>query len=133
MSYPSLYQINTRVWLGERSRRLGRRATLQDIPDQLLDEIVARGFDYVWFLGVWQTGPAGRAVSLAHLEWLEEYRRTLPDFSDADVSGSPFAIQRYALHSDFGGPEDLAALRDRIHARKLKLILDFVPNHTAMD
>ena len=133
MAYPYLYQINTRVWLGERSRQLGRRATLQDIPDQLLDEIVARGFDYVWFLGVWQTGPAGRAVSLAHPEWLEEYRRTLPDFSDADVSGSPFAIQRYALHSDFGGPEDIAALRDRIHARKLKLILDFVPNHTAMD
>ena len=31
--YPSLYQINTRVWLTELSRTLGRAATLDDIPD----------------------------------------------------------------------------------------------------
>ena len=31
--YPALYQINTRVWLTELSRALGRRATLDDIPD----------------------------------------------------------------------------------------------------
>ena len=31
--YPSLYQINTRVWLTELSRKLGRPATLDDIPD----------------------------------------------------------------------------------------------------
>ena len=35
--YPSLYQINTRVWLTELSRILGRRATLDDIPDTELD------------------------------------------------------------------------------------------------
>ena len=26
--YPSLYQINTRVWLAELSKQLGRKATL---------------------------------------------------------------------------------------------------------
>jgi hypothetical protein len=31
--YPSLYQINTRVWLTDLSRRLGRSATLDDIPE----------------------------------------------------------------------------------------------------
>ena len=31
LSYPSLYQINTRVWLTELSRALGKRATLDDI------------------------------------------------------------------------------------------------------
>src|SRR5947207_2766022 len=30
--YPSLYQINTRVWLTHLSRPLGRPATLDDIP-----------------------------------------------------------------------------------------------------
>ena len=30
--YPSLYQINTRVWLTELSRTLGRAATLDDEP-----------------------------------------------------------------------------------------------------
>jgi len=31
--YPPLYQINTRVLLMELSRSVGRRATLDDIPD----------------------------------------------------------------------------------------------------
>ncbi len=35
--YPSLYQINTRVWLTELSRSLGRPATLDDVPDAELD------------------------------------------------------------------------------------------------
>ena len=68
--YPSLYQINTRVWLREQANTLGRPATLADIPDAFLDQVAARGFDYVWFLGLWQTGQAGRQVSLSHPEWL---------------------------------------------------------------
>ena len=31
--YPTLYQINTRVWLTQLSQALGRPATLDDIPD----------------------------------------------------------------------------------------------------
>jgi len=33
--YPSLYQINTRVWLTEVSRTRGRRATLDFVPNQM--------------------------------------------------------------------------------------------------
>ena len=44
-SYPTLYQINTRVWLTELSRQLGRHATLDDIPDAELDRIAKMGFD----------------------------------------------------------------------------------------
>ena len=61
LRYPSLYQINTRVWLTELSRALGKRATLDDIPDAELDRLAALGFDWVWFLSVWQTGPAAQA------------------------------------------------------------------------
>ena len=61
--YPSLYQINTRVWLTELSRTLGRPATLDDIPDAELDRLAEMGFDWVWLLSVWQTGPAGQRVS----------------------------------------------------------------------
>jgi len=56
--HPSLYQINTRVWLTELSQKLGRPATLDDIPDAALDSLARMGFDWVWFLSVWQTGPA---------------------------------------------------------------------------
>ena len=52
-NYPSLYQINTRVWLSELSQSLDRRATLDDIPDSALDRFKEMGFDWIWFLSVW--------------------------------------------------------------------------------
>jgi len=45
---PSLYQINTRVWLTELSRNLGRLATLDDIPDVELDRLATMDFDWIW-------------------------------------------------------------------------------------
>jgi hypothetical protein len=53
--YPSLYQINTRVWLTELSHNLGRPATLDDIPDAELDRLATKDFDWIWFLSVWVT------------------------------------------------------------------------------
>ena len=97
------------------------------------DDIARRGFDWVWFLGVWQTGKAGREVSRSDAQCREQYKAALPGFSDEDVSGSPFAIQKYALHADFGNARSLAGLRQRLGKRGLKLLLDFVPNHTALD
>ncbi|HTU02768.1 MAG TPA: hypothetical protein VMG58_13160, partial [Candidatus Sulfotelmatobacter sp.] len=60
---PSLYQINTRVWLTELARTLGRPATLDDTPDVELDRLAGMGFDWVWLLSVWRTGAAGQRVS----------------------------------------------------------------------
>jgi len=131
--YPSLYQINTRVLLTSLAGPLGRAATLDDVPDAELDRIAACGFDWVWFLGVWQTGAAGRKVSLENPEWKHEFRELLPDFSDKDVCGSCFAIRSYTVHSDFGGNAALERLRRRIHDRGMRLLLDFVPNHMAPD
>ena len=131
--YPSLYQINTRVLLTELSRGLSRPATLDDVPDSQLDRLAAAGFDWVWFLGVWQTGNAGRSVSLENPEWRREFQELLPNFSEADVCGSCFAIRSYSVHTDFGGDEALARLKERLHLRGLRLLLDFVPNHTAPD
>jgi glycosidase len=131
--YPSLYQINTRVWLRDLATTLRGSATLADIPDEFLDQVASLGFDYIWFLGLWQTGPAGRQVSLSHPEWIEEFKATLPDFSEADVSGSPFAVTGYTLHQDFGQESDLLDLKQRLTDRGLKLVVDFVPNHTAPD
>ena len=131
--YPALFQVNTRVRLSELSAALERRATLDDIPDGELDQFAADGFDLIWLLGVWQTGEAARRVSKSNGEWLEEYRRVLPDFRESDVCGSCFAIQDYRVHAEFGGPEALARLRERLRHRCLRLILDFVPNHMAPD
>ncbi len=131
--YPSLYQVNTRVWLTELSRTLGRRATLDDVPDAALDAFARQGFDWLWLLSVWQTGPAARAVSRANPGWRHEFEQTLHDLKEEDIAGSGFAIQGYTVHADLGGDAALARLRQRMQQRGLKLMLDFVPNHMAPD
>lgn len=131
--YPSLYQINTRVWLTDVSRAVGRGATLDDIPDSALDRLAEIGFDWVWLLSVWQTGPAGRQVSRSHPELRKGFLDTLPDLTDDDIAGSGFAITGYAVDPALGGDAALARLRQRLRSRGVRLMLDFVPNHTALD
>jgi len=131
--YPSLFQINTRVWLTELSRALRRQVTLDDIPDAALDRLAERGFDWVWFLSVWQTGLAGQQVSRRNPEWRKEFQETLPDLQEDDIAGSGFAITGYTVHRQLGGDAALARLHERLRTRGLRLMLDFVPNHTGLD
>lgn len=130
---PSLFQINTRVWLTELSRGLQRPATLDDVPDAELDRMAKLGFEWVWFLSVWQTGAAGSEISRNNPEWRREFLDTLPDLREEDIVGSGFAITGYTVHEALGGDAALARLRQRMRQRGLRLMLDFVPNHTALD
>jgi hypothetical protein len=129
---PSLYQVNTRLLIAERGRALGRPATLDDWPDEEVDRLAALGFDWVWLLGVWRLGAAARACALTELDW-RPYREALPDLSDADIVSSPFAVTGYEANPEYGGEAALARTRGRLRRRGLRLLLDFVPNHTARD
>ena len=111
--YPSLYQINTRVWLTKLSHELGKPATLDDIPDRDLDQVAEKGFDWIWFLSVWQTGCASQKVSRSLPELRKEFEETLPDLREEDIGGSGFAITRYTAHANLGGERALHRLRER--------------------
>src|SRR4029453_3897661 len=121
IKHPALYQLNTRILLGELGRKLRRRANLDDLPDALLDQAAARGFRWVWPRGVWRTGPAAREISRTRPSLRESYAHDLPDWRDDDVVGSPFAIQAYEVNRDYGGDLALARLRESMGRRHLKL------------
>jgi len=115
------------------SRALGRPATLDDLPDAELDGWAEKRFDWVWLLGVWQTGAAGQALARGNPAWRREWQKILPDLDDSDIWGSCFAVTAYQVHSRLGGNAALSRLRQRLQQRGLRLMLDFIPNHTAVD
>jgi hypothetical protein len=131
--YPSLYQINTRVWLTDLSAELGSRAGLDDIPDSELDRLADMGFDWIWLLSVWCTGELGQKISRGNPGWRADFENTLADLCDDDIGGSGFAIADYKVHPGLGGDEALKRFRSRLQQRGLKLMLDFVPNHMGPD
>jgi Alpha amylase, catalytic domain len=119
--------------LTELSGSLGRPATLDDISDAELDRLAGMGFDWIWLLSVWQTGPAAQRISRGNRQWRREFEETLPDLREDDIAGSGFAISGYTVHRKLGGDAALARLRARLRQRGLRLMLDFVPNHMAPD
>jgi alpha amylase-like protein len=95
--------------------------------------LAEQGFDWIWFLSVWQTGLAGQRISRTNVEWQHEFEETLPDLREQDIAGSGFAITGYIVHDHLGGDAALGRLRERLRVRGLRLLLDFVPNHTGPD
>ncbi|HYR30876.1 MAG TPA: alpha-amylase family glycosyl hydrolase [Gemmatimonadales bacterium] len=77
-----------------------------------LDRIQSSGANVVWLMPIYPVGVLNHKGPL----------------------GSPYAVRDYrGINPDFGGPADLRALVRAVHARGMKLILDWVPNHTAWD
>jgi glycosidase len=77
-----------------------------------LDRIAASGADVLWLMPIHPIGVANRKGTL----------------------GSPYAVRDFrALEPSFGTAGDFRALVEAVHARGMKLIIDFVPDHTAPD
>ncbi len=100
-----------------------------DLNDASLAELRAMGFTHVWLTGVIQQATG------------TDYSGIGEPADDPDilkgVAGSPYAIKDYYdICPDYAGDpakriEEFKALVERIHARGMKVIVDFVPNHVA--
>jgi hypothetical protein len=130
---PSIYEINTRAWLEELADRHERPLTLETVPVEEWDALGDPGVDAIWFMGVWEPSPASMEIAREHPDLQAAYREALSDYCDQDIVGSPYAVRRYAVAGNLGGPEGLAAARSMLTRRGLRLILDYVPNHVARD
>ncbi len=102
-SHPVLYEVNSRVVLRELSAAAGKPVTLGTFPPALLDEWKGLGLDAVWLMGVWSSGPGGIAIAREDEGLRAAYRNVLPDYADADVGGSPYAVHAYEIPASMGG------------------------------
>jgi glycosidase len=77
-----------------------------------LDRIQSTGADVVWLMPIHPVGERNRKGPL----------------------GSPYSVRDYrAINPAFGTPSDFRALVRGVHARGMRIIIDWVPNHTAWD
>ena len=130
---PIIYEIHTWVWLSALSQQYQRAITLGNVPAEQWDAIASLGQDAVWLMGVWERSPEGIRISNENESLQADFRRALPDYTPADNVGSAYCVRRYVVDEHLGGPEGLAAARQMLAQRGLRLILDFVPNHVAPD
>lgn len=131
--HPLLLEINTRCWLRSLSDSGGENLTLANIPESEFAGWQKFGITHIWLMGVWRIGPRARAVSLAEPELQKRFRELLPKSGPADFTGSPYAIAGYQVFPGLGGETALRIFRERLNARGIKLVLDFIPNHVGLD
>ncbi len=105
---PLIFELNARLF--------GRR--FDDITHADLAYFRKLGFSHIWLMGIWRISPGALAIS----------RRFSPDFE-----GSPYAVPAYEVNPILGDEDSLAHLRARAHREGLRILVDFVPNHTAFD
>lgn len=129
-----MLEISTRPWLYSLSQKYGRQISkLSDIPSEELQAIVNQKYDVVWFMGVWSLGEYGLHHDRTDPNLLKSYANVLPGYTEDDIIGSPYAVTNYTCNSELGSDQDLLALKRKLNALGLKLMLDFVPNHSAVD
>jgi len=130
--HPKIYEINTWPWLQTLSKMYKYPITLNNIPEEIFNQDL-RFFDAIWLMGVWERSPQGKEIARNHPDLQEEYLKVLADFSPDDVVGSPYSIYKYCVDSHLGGREGLQNFRLKLNERNMYLLLDYVPNHVALD
>lgn len=130
---PHIYEINLMAWLNELSARQGCKVSLSQVPASQWENIKRMGMDAVWLMGMWERSPVSQIEARKAEILRRECEKILPDFQIADLGGSPYAVRSYSPDPQFGDTNDLRALKKTLNDIGLRLILDFVPNHTACD
>jgi len=98
-----IYQINTRQY--------SQSGTFKAVQDDLA-RIKSLGVDILWFMPIHPIGEVKRKGSI----------------------GSPYAVKDFqAVNPDLGTLEDFKSLVEAAHAQGMKVIIDWVANHTAWD
>lgn len=108
------------VWLNQLSRRYQRNiGRLDEVPDEVLSELRADGFNALWLIGLWQRSEASRTIKRLR--------------GQADAVASAYSIYDYVIAPELGGEPALLDLKSRAAQHGVRLASDMVPNHTGID
>ena len=111
---------STYVWLDQLSRAHGRPIwRLDQIPDEELDAIAARGFTGLWLIGLWERSIASRTIKQMR--------------GNPEAVASAYSLMDYRIADDLGGDDAYRNLRERAGSRGVRLASDMVPNHMGID
>jgi hypothetical protein len=123
-----IYQLNTRIFCIEKG------VTILKTPESFFTTPEIITADAVWLMGVWHPSQASINICKEHEGLGHEFRKTLPDLQGSDLIGSPYAIYDYTPNPLIAEHIlELKQFRYKLNAIGKKLILDFVPNHVAVD
>lgn len=131
--FPLVYEINTRVWLRQLSERCQCSVTLGNVPDNEFDFFQRSGFDIVWLMGVWQPSIYSEAIARSHRGLRSSFLEQIDQLDPLDIVSSPYSISDYRVSPLLGDESGLAVFRERLAGMGIRLMLDFVPNHMALD
>jgi glycosidase len=111
---------NTYVWLDQLSKKYQREIkNLNEIPDEELDLLAARGFTGLWLIGLWERSRASQRIKQR--------------MGQEDAVASAYSLHSYDIANDLGGWSALENLRARAWQRGIRLSADMVPNHMGID
>ncbi len=115
-----LIQLNARVE--------GQRP--QDITDEQIQEWKSMGFNTLYMMGIWKES---KYSEVYNKYWGEKTNQDVAGYDNTYRLASAFSIPGYEVNPQLGGERAILELRDRLAKAGLQLMLDFVPNHMAMD
>ncbi len=128
-----LLEIHSFAFMHRMRRKYGPDLTLGTIPRSEWEEIASRGFSLVWLMGVWMRSAASRRCAIDDEGLRLAYDEALPGWDENDVAGSPYAVRSYRIDPHLGTDQDLLRAKGVINELGMGLVLDFVPNHLAVD
>ncbi len=110
---------NIYVWLDQLSKKYQREIkSLDQIPNEELDELARRNINGLWMIGLWERSSASKRIK--HI------------MGNIDAVASAYSLYDYQIAYDIGGEDAYNNLNERAKARGIRLASDMVPNHTGI-
>ncbi|MEO0126414.1 MAG: alpha-amylase family glycosyl hydrolase [candidate division WOR-3 bacterium] len=111
---------HTYVWLYQLSKKYNREIKrLDQIPDEELKILSDWGFNAIWLIGIWERSKASAKIKKL--------------CGNPDAIASAYSIYDYTVAQELGGELAFNNLKQRALNYNIRIAVDMVPNHTAID